>query len=185
MFIETVAPSWDEITKELAHKPLWAFRGQVDSSWTLETSLERESKRHQVSDNTDLSTRENWLLYQFRRYAHQHKSDLPPESNIIDWLTLIQHYGGPTRLLDFSYSIYVAAFFAIETAEKDAAIWVINLPTLSIASQKRFNFKSQGRIDEVRRDQNAKFEELVRSNSNESAVFHIEPDRMHERLWAQ
>ncbi len=38
----------------------------------------------------------------------------------------MQHYGGPTRLLDFTYSIYVAAYFATETATKDSAVWAIN-----------------------------------------------------------
>jgi hypothetical protein len=37
----------------------------------------------------------------------------------------MQHHGAPTRLLDFSWSPYVAAFFALERATANAAIWAI------------------------------------------------------------
>jgi hypothetical protein len=38
----------------------------------------------------------------------------------------MQHHGAPTRLLDFSYSIYVATYFAAENAKGDSAVWAID-----------------------------------------------------------
>ena len=43
------------------------------------------------------------------------------DANRLDWLALMQHYGTPTRLLDFTRSPYVACFFAIEKLPKKEA----------------------------------------------------------------
>jgi hypothetical protein len=50
-----------------------------------------------------------------------------PET-VLEWLALIQHHGGPTRLLDFTRSPLVAAFFALcEENDADvAAVWAID-----------------------------------------------------------
>jgi hypothetical protein len=52
---------------------------------------------------------------------------------------LIQHHGGPTRLLDFTHSFYVAAFFALERATEDVAVWAVNLDRLENAVRKKVN----------------------------------------------
>lgn len=53
-----------------------------------------------------------------------------PHGDELEWLSLMQHHGAPTRLLDFTWSPYVAAFFALERATEDAAVWALNLPLL-------------------------------------------------------
>jgi hypothetical protein len=180
----TEAPSWSAIADSIGKLSLIGFRGQADAKWSLETTLYREGLRQQIPTEA-LPARESWLLYQFSRFAHQHKTDLPEKEDVLDWLALIQHYGGPTRLLDFTYSIYVAAFFAIETATADAAIWMMQLHWLHQTLQKRFEYNVTGRIDQMRRAANAKLQEHIASGSTVEAVIHVEPDRMHERLWIQ
>jgi hypothetical protein len=56
---------------------------------------------------------------------------VPAKNSTLEWFALMQHHGAPTRLLDFTYSIYVAAYFAIETSDDDCAIWSINGPWAS------------------------------------------------------
>src|SRR5216684_3693164 len=62
--------------------------------------------------------------------AHLFLAHVPDDADSFHWLALMQHHGAPTRLLDFTWSPYVAAFFALERATSDAAIWAINLPLL-------------------------------------------------------
>ena len=38
----------------------------------------------------------------------------------------MQHHGAPTRLIDFTWSPYVAAFFALERTLADGVVWAMN-----------------------------------------------------------
>jgi len=100
----------------------WAFRGQEDESWPIESSLARALARKGIP-RTAWRTREERIIRIFRRKAHLLLPRTP--SDFFEWLALMQHHGAPTRLLDFTWSPYVASFFALDRATKDAAIWAI------------------------------------------------------------
>lgn len=185
MYAVTRFSSWSKLKAQFSEKPLWAYRGQADATWPLETTLHREAARNGSLQWKTLRSREDWLLYQFRRFAHHYRSDLPPDEDVVDWFSLMQHYGSPTRLLDFSYSLYVAAFFAVEAAVDDAAIWAVSLPTLDMATYERLDFWPTGAIDDLRRANNDKFRETKREATKVRTVLHVEPDRMHERMYLQ
>lgn len=106
----------------------WAFRGHGDASWSLESSIERTVHvRFGVSRDL-LPDCEDRLVRRFQRQAHHFLKDPPHYSNMLEWLSLMQHHGAPTRLLDWTYSFYVAAFFAIEqiTPGDTCAIWAFD-----------------------------------------------------------
>lgn len=100
----------------------FAFRGLADASWQLETSLIR------LGGPTE--TLERHLLRNFRKYAYSH---IKERDSLWFWLTFAQHHGLPTRLLDWTYSPYVALHFATNTIEhfsQDGVVWMVNYPEI-------------------------------------------------------
>lgn len=106
----------------------WCFRGQADARWPLKSSLTRHIEVSKVCQEA-WELQETRIRRIFERKSHLFLDDVPKHDEI-EWLALMQHHGSPTRLLDFTWSPYVAAFFALERATDDAAVWAINLPLL-------------------------------------------------------
>lgn len=104
----------------------WIFRGQSNSQWDLSTSLERAlaASPEGLIHALDL---ERGLVRRFQREANHYLSHLPDDGNIPEWLAIMQHYGAPTRLLDWTHSFDVALFFAvIDQRSPPASVWAIN-----------------------------------------------------------
>jgi hypothetical protein len=110
------------------HAGHWVFRGQARATWLLEPSLERFARS--IHDLPGVI--EKYALREFQRRAHHYSAHLPSSDNTLEWLALMRHHGSPTRLLDFTKSPYVAAFFATTDAAKDepSAIWAVNAAVL-------------------------------------------------------
>ncbi len=106
----------------------WAFRGQKDAAWRLESSLTRYLSKY--VPNGRWSQQEDRAIRVFKRKAHYFLNDTSALEDDFRCLALMQHHGAPTRLLDFTKSPYVAAFFALESATKEAAVFAVNTPAL-------------------------------------------------------
>jgi hypothetical protein len=105
----------------------WLFRGQKNSSWGLKSTLEREIVDFGI-DMKQAPEIERGLLRKFRRQCHNYTTNVPEEDDSLEWLALMRHYGAPVRLLDWTYSFFVATYFAIEfTEEAQCAVWAINM----------------------------------------------------------
>lgn len=98
---------------------IW-YRGEENAALSLIPSIQRSQKR--------LDT-ERFITNDFYTRAMQILPDAPEKHNYSAWVSLMQHYGLPTRMLDWSISPLVATFFATETwkqtRETDAGIWVL------------------------------------------------------------
>ena len=67
------------------------------------------------------------MVSHFRANAHLYLPTLPTNSDSnLEWLSIMQHFGCPTRLLDVTASPYIALYFAIEIARTDAAVLAFN-----------------------------------------------------------
>lgn len=95
---------------------VWA-RGQARAEWPLVPLVHRHYT-HEM---------ECALADGFRLKARTRQRDLPAARDFVHWLPLMRHYGLPTRLLDWSESPLVAAFFAVaEASSADGAVWVLD-----------------------------------------------------------
>lgn len=120
--------SWNEL-QEVLYRESWnanlgrfrsheAYRGLSDETYPLASTLMRlggmyvELERH--------------ILRNFRKYAHR---NMVEQDSVWHWLSLAQHHGLPTRLLDWTYSPMVALHFAtanIDNFDKDGVVWAVD-----------------------------------------------------------
>jgi hypothetical protein len=108
----------------------YIFRGQADATWPLRPSLLRNVAGLAAAD---VITIERRALEVFRTHAHHHLdwATIQSAPEILSWWSLMQHYGAPTRLLDWTASAYVAAYFAVDREPRSAgAVWAVHVNTV-------------------------------------------------------
>jgi len=120
--------TWAELNEEL-FRDAWnpellryrspiIFRGLDSAEWDLSTTLTRLGGEYERL--------EYHLLKNFRKYAY---GDVVASDSVWHWLAVAQHYGLPTRLLDWTYAPFVAAHFVtadVNRFDEDGVIWCVN-----------------------------------------------------------
>lgn len=128
---------WDELAALIAHFSYysghdWLFRGVKDVSFGLRPKIGRDDSRavkfDLVAGRQPLPYRKADEFAIFRSFKRQARAHLPnPPATELEWLALAQHFGLPTRLLDWTDSLLVAVWFAIDnwrSGSNDRAVWV-------------------------------------------------------------
>jgi hypothetical protein len=124
--------SWADFTSQIgdlrgpARSPApYLFRGHARADWLLRSSLGRLAVAAGLDDLKAVRIQRQ-LLEDFIRHAHLllAPSMLADDPDLVHWWTVMQHYGAPTRLLDWTRSPYVALYFAaVDEPSNDGAVW--------------------------------------------------------------
>jgi FRG domain len=123
--------TWITADGEISAKT-WVFRGVTDSTYPLEPSIERYAQ----AKTMEWAALETLVTSEFKARASTHLTPALIPNDELTWLAIMQHYAIPTRLLDFTYSPYVALYFGIRNnrgneAGKHLRLYAINASALN------------------------------------------------------
>lgn len=161
---------------------VWAFRGQTHDD-PLTTNLERAliAAGRTVKDAPEY---EEKIIREFRRRFAGDDRQLVKEDTLYA-LSIMQHHGAPTRLLDWSYSPFVAAFFALEGGYKKVSpvVWALDHKSLRTLNECKKLLVDRNN-DVTRNDKSFKLLYFPESNPRKF-VFSENPYHLNSRLIIQ
>ena len=177
--------------------PLCLFRGQSSKDWRLTPSFARITAEKGLSRRQALKL-EHLLINKFHPSAinlmpiQRTVGILPTRQGIpfLDWWVIMQHYGAPTRLLDWSGSPWVALFFACsDRFQDDAKLWFIDTGKLNAAASAVHENASDLTLG-LTRASTAAYVDLARPTSVDERIdiqqsfftFHSDPTCSHDRF---
>lgn len=119
-FYPVPCEDWEHMSQELRHEDFrlhWLFRGEslrkvTDLDKSLQTSLDRVLTGFDLKLQHPLDVEVEMMRDFRRKYDGVDLQDV--ENDTLYCMSLMRHYGAPTRLLDWTYSPFVAAYFALE-----------------------------------------------------------------------
>lgn len=179
---------WAARRDPLDPSALWAFRGQ-SSDRELSTTFERVCSEHRVSPSRRPEL-ERVLIREFARKAHLHlpASELPNPRDTLEWLSLMRHYGAPTRLMDWTHSLMVAVHFALTADTRDGQRfrYVFAISTAWVNQRANELVDELDKAGERDRDKGGKhFRRFFMGDAPRPFVSTANPYRVNERLALQ
>jgi len=116
--VRDVLQASTDVLSAFPGQPWW--RGHGEEDWQLVPKVHREDRGIAYEAN---------LINKFVQRAPTRHSSCPEPGQLSRWLFLAQHYGLPTRLLDWTESPLIALYFAVwedQCLEKPGALWALD-----------------------------------------------------------
>ena len=165
------------------HRSMYIYRGISNAGYKMETSLYRNCKHLQAN-------LEPAILNNFTKYAVI--EDPSVEGSVWTQMVLGQHFGLPTRLLDWTHSALIGLHFATSEdkmdlmADHDCAVWRIDMPevhsllpdnykkVLSESTTDIFSVKTLSRVTESLKQYD--------EDMKDCAMVIVEPPSIEQRI---
>jgi hypothetical protein len=134
--------TWDQFAQFVIDlKDTWVFRGHSCAAWPLQTRFERALDRWGIPLTEALAV--EWQMVREFRRGYAGSDGFCVLGDFLYCLARIQHYGGPTRLLDWTYSPYIGLQFAVGTGSTDAALWCVRTGWCNAATESVIGAEAQ------------------------------------------
>lgn len=164
------------------------FRGQGQD-------LEIKSRLVRILDKLKVEVgnyknREHNIIDEFKARIELYRDFNINTEDYVECCSLIQHYGGPTRLIDFTDSFFVALFFAVENVESiyDASVWGFADFILSDIDRRDEPLKPRfGNFRKAHHEEMVEKANQIFNNEEEkeAGLLVVRPKRKNERLSRQ
>ena len=163
--VKSVAESWQELQRLTASKDDYAYRGQANADWGVESGALRriEETNPQAKKTTPSKEKENFISYHEKELLEPARMDGYGDGEgrplyDLELLAKLQHNGAATCLIDFTRNFLVAMWFACRPHKekekekgkykeiwKDGKIFILNT-----SDEKNFLSLEEEDLKEVR-----------------------------------
>ncbi|NPV01095.1 MAG: FRG domain-containing protein [Brevinematales bacterium] len=192
---EFIVNTWEELMEALQKlDDGYIFRGQ-NGGIDLQSKLERILQPHKK--DLCIPNLETEIIREFRRKYKDYDSEYVDKDTLYA-ISVIRHFEGPTRLIDFSYSKYIAVFYAIfeapisnceekccksKSKKNEVFLWLMNVKwclnkVSNIFGKEYIKKRNTTRTENV-------FLEMYMSDKPKQFVFIENPFKINERLDVQ
>lgn len=176
--------NWGDLKSEFdSMGEFWVYRGQANSSWKLETSIDRFIFK-------DKFWAEARMLHDLSKNYQTFNQLEIDFSDDVQKVALLQHHGAPTRFLDVTHSPYVAAYFAFENippSVNSCSIYAfhylsLEMRTLALLDSKKSFLELESNFNSAILNNPEIFSKLVLKEDQENFIGVINPQQIFSRL---